>query len=276
MLKIKHIIISLVIAIAFSSCSGFQKTLNKGTAVEQYALATTLYETGKYNKANQLFEKVIPYYRGKPQMERIQFMYSDANYQTKNYLLSAYHFERFVKNYPRSSKKEEASYLSAHSYYLSIPRSSLDQSDTQTAIDAFQKFIDTYPNSDKIIEANEFIKTMQLRLEKKGFDIAYNYYHREQYKSAVVAFDNYLSDNLGTSFKEDALFFKAKSAYHLAMKSISSKKEARIKVAKKALNRVERNFSETQYKKEIARLNKDLDKELLKIKEVTSNTETKN
>ncbi len=265
MLKNKYIILILVIALALSSCSGFQKTLNKGTAVEQYALATKLYEEEKYNKAIQLFEKVIPHYRGKPQMERIQFMYSEANYKSKNYLLSAYHFEKFVKNYPRSSKKEEAAFLSAHSYYLSIPRSSLDQSDTQTAITSFQKFIDTYPQSDKIVAANEYIKIMQLRLEKKGFDIAYNYYHREQYKSAVTAFDNYLSDNLGTSYKEDALYYKSKAAYFLAMKSIAVKKEERIKVAIKAINRIERNFKETKYKKDLLKLRVDLDKEIQKI-----------
>ena len=271
MLKIKHIILGLVVALVLSSCSGFQKTLNKGTAAEQYTLATKLYEAGKYNKAIQLFEKVIPHYRGKPQMERIQYMYSEANYKTKNYLLSAYHFGKFVKNYPRSSKKEEAAFLSAHSYYLSIPRSSLDQSDTQTAITAFQKFIDTYPQSDKIAEANEYIKIMQLRLEKKGFDIAYNYYHREQYKSAVVAFDNYLSDNLGTSYKEDALYYKSKAAYFLALKSVPSKKEARIKVAIKAIDRIERNFKETKYKKDLLKLRADLDKELQKITIITKN-----
>ena len=272
MLKIKHIVLGLVVALVLSSCSGFQKTLNKGTAAEQYTLATELYEEGKYNKSIQLFEKIIPHYRGKPQMERIQFMYSKANYESKSYLLSAYHFEKFVKNYPRSSKKEEATFLSAHSYYLSIPRSSLDQSDTQTAITSFQRFIDTYPQSDKIAEANEYIKIMQLRLEKKGFDIAYNYYHREQYKSAVTAFDNYLSDNLGTSYKEDALYYKSKAAYFLAMKSVAAKKEARIKMALKAIDRIERNFKDTKYKKDLLKLRANLEKEKLNI----STTTTKN
>jgi len=270
MLKIKHIIIGLVFTLVLSSCSGFNKVLNKGTAAEQYTLATTLYEQAKYNKAIQLFEKVIPQYRGKPQMERIQFMFSQANYKTKSYLLSAYHFNRFVKNYPRSSKREEAAFLSAHSYYLSIPKSSLDQSDTQTAIDAFQKYIDTYPSSDRTKEANEYIKIMQLRLEKKGYDIAYSYYHTERYKAAVYAFDNFLSDNLGTVYKEDALFYKSKSAYYLAMKSIFSKKEVRLKSALKSIDRLEHSFKDTKYKKETTKLRKSLEIELSNF------TQTKN
>ena len=159
MLKIKNILLLIVLSLGLTSCSEFSKVLNKGTSVEQLALATKLFDAGKYNKALQLFEKILPDYQGKAQLERIQFMMAESNYKTKNYIVSAYLYDRFTKNYPKSTKKEEASYLSAYSYYLSTPRSSLDQSDTQTAIEAFQKFIDKYPNSDKIADANKFIKT---------------------------------------------------------------------------------------------------------------------
>jgi len=263
--KIKYISIIIFLTFIATSCSNYTKILNKGTSVEQYTLASELYEAGKYNKSIELFEKVIPAYRGKPQMERIQYMVSEANYQTKNYLLAGYHFDRFTKNYPKSTKNETASYLSAHAYYLSIPKSSLDQSDTQTAIEAFQKFIDKYPTSDKIAEANKYVKEMQYRLEKKGFDIAYQYYHTENYVAAVTAFDNFLSDNLGTSFKEEALYYKSKAAYDLAMKSVASKKEERVKYALKSISRLEHNFKETKYFSELEKLKENLKNELSQL-----------
>lgn len=269
MLKIKHIIFIFLFTLVLTSCGDFTKVLNKGTSVEQYTLATELYEEGKFNKSIQLFEKIIPAYRGKPQMERVQYMLSDAYYQSKNYLLAAYHFDRFTKNYPKSTKKEEASYLSAQCYYLSIPRSSLDQSDTITAIAAYQKFIDAYPESDKIPEANKYVKEMQLLLEQKSFDIAYQYYHTSNYKAAIIAFDNFLSDNLGTSFKEDALYYKSKASYDLAIKSVASKKEERIKEALKSIKRLEYNFSDTKYKDEIEKLRKNLKNELVQIASTT-------
>ena len=265
MLKIKQIILVVLLLASFSSCSEFSKVLNKGTSAEKYTLATELYEAKKYNKSIQLFEKIIPAYRGKPQMERVQYMLSNAYYQTKNYLLAAYHFERFTKNYPKSTKQEEAFYLSAHSYYLSIPRSSLDQSDTKTAIAAFQNFIDTYPNSTKILESNKLVKEMQMRLEKKAFDIAFQYYHTENYKAAVYAFDNFLSDNLGSSLKEEALYIKSKAAYSLAINSVSKKKEVRIKNALKTMKRLDYNFKNSKHKAEIEKLRKHLKQELQNI-----------
>jgi outer membrane protein assembly factor BamD len=269
MLKIKNILLWLALSLGLMSCSEYSKVLNKGNSVEQYELATKLFEAGKFNKALQLFEKIMPDFQGKPQMERIQFMVAQSNFGTKNYLMSAYHFERFTKNYPRSTKKEEASYLSAYSYYLSTPRSSLDQKETYTAIEAFQNFINKYPDSDKIADANKYIKEMQLKLEKKQFDIAYQYYHTYQYKAAVVAFDNFLSDNLGTSYKEDALFYKSKAAHDLALNSIDEKKEVRIKEALQAIERLERNFKESKYKDDVAKMKVRLTDELNAITSIT-------
>ena len=130
MQKNKIYIFILFIALGVSSCSEYSKVLNKGSATEQYKMATKLYEEQSFNKAIQLFEKITPIYRGKPQMERIQYMISQSYYNTKQYSLSSYYFDKFVKNYPKSSKVEEAAYLSAHSYYLASPIFSLDQKDS--------------------------------------------------------------------------------------------------------------------------------------------------
>ncbi len=67
-----------------------------------------------------------------------------------NYSTAGYYFNRFSKNYPKSSKVEEADFLSALGYYKSAPRYSLDPTDINKALEAFQLFIDKYPNSSRI------------------------------------------------------------------------------------------------------------------------------
>lgn len=262
MLKIKIFAFNLLIAIGLSSCSEYQKVLNKGTVQEQYKMATETYENQKFNKANQLFEKITPSYRGKPQMERIQYMVAQSHYNTKQYSLAAYYFDKFVKNYPKSSKIEEAAYLSAYSYYLSSPIYSLDQEDTMQAITALQNFIFEYPNSEKVSEASENIKQLTYKLERKSFEIAKQYYHTQDYIAAIVAFDNLLSDYLGTSFKEEALYLKFKSAYELGINSILIKKEERINTALKFHERFQRNYPESEYLTETENLVQNLNNEL--------------
>jgi len=262
MQKNRIYIFILLIAMGVSSCSEYQKVLNKGTVEKQYMMATQMYEAQKYNKAIQMFEKITPAYKGKPQMERIQYMVSQAHYNTKQYSLAAYYFDKFVKSYPKSSKVEEAAYLSAYSYYLASPIFSLDQKDTKEAITALQNFIYKYPDSDKVPEANKNIKELTYKLEKKSFEIAKQYYHTKDYIAAIVAFDNLLAEYLGTSFKEEAMYYKFKSAYDLGINSYFTKKEIRLNDAIKSHQRFKKSFPNSEYLKETQELEQNLTKEL--------------
>lgn len=265
MQKIKNFIFILVITSTLFSCSEYQKVLNKGNIQDQYKMATKMYEAQKYGKAIQLFEKITASYRGKPQMERIQYMVAQSHYNTKQYSLAAYYFDKFVKNYPKSSKVEEAAYLSAYSYYKASPRYSLDQKDTNEALNAMQNFIFKYPNSKKVVEANKTIKELTFKLEKKAFEIAKQYYRIQDYISAVTAFDNFLGDYLGSSLKEDAMYYKFKAAYELGINSFITKKEIRLKNAIKSGNRLERNFPKSAYLEEVKKLKEELKNQLKSV-----------
>ena len=182
MQKIKNLAYLVLFTLLLSSCGEYQKVLNKGTSEEQYKMAVKMYESQKYGKAIRLFEKITPLYRGKPQMERIEFMVAQSNFNEKNYGIAAYNFDRFTKDYTKSSKKEEAAFLSAYSYKLASPRFSIDPTDTNKALEAFQSFINTYPDSDKIDEANTHYSEIRLKLEKKYFEIAKTYYRTADYE----------------------------------------------------------------------------------------------
>lgn len=262
MQKLKKFSVLLLVIMLFSACSEYQKVLNKGTTEDQYKMATELYEAEKYNKAIQLFEKVIPKYQGKPQMERIQYMVAESNYNTKNYNLASYYFNRFIGNYPNSSKLEEATYLVAHSHYLASPKSSLDQADTQKALTAFQNFIDKYPESDKFEEANKYYDELIKRLEKKSFDIAKQYYHTEDYQAAIAAFDIFMEENFGTEYREDAMAYKFLSAYELGIRSVFTKKEKRLNDAILAYNRFQKSFPKSERLSEFTNLLDNLNNEL--------------
>lgn len=264
----KRLSIFIVLAVLFSSCSEYQKVLNKGKVEDQYKMATKYFEEGEYNKSINLFEKVIPKYRRKPQMERIQFMVAQANYNTKSYDLASYHFSKFIGNYPSSSKVEEASYLLAHSYYLSSPKSSRDQANTHKALTELQNFIDKFPNSDRIKEANKYHDELTNRLEKKSFDIAKQYYITEKYQAAIMAFDIFIEDNFGTDYKEEALAYKFLASYQLGMKSILTKKEQRIDNAIAAYNRLKKSFPKSDRLNKLSSKFEELNKELKTTKEI--------
>jgi outer membrane protein assembly factor BamD len=262
MQKNKIYIFILLVTFVFSSCSQYHKVLNKGTVEMQYKLATEMYEEQSYTKAIQLFEKIVPLYRGKPQMERIEYMISQSYYNTKQYTLSSYYFDKFVKNYPKSSKAEEGAYLSANSYFLASPVYALDQKDTYEALNALQNFIYKYPDSPNVAEANTSINALTFKLEEKAFEIAKQYYHTTDYIAAITAFDNFISEYLGSSFKEQALYLRFMSSYELAVNSYFYKKEERLADALKAHEKYKRNFPESENLKDTEKLIEILNKEI--------------
>jgi outer membrane protein assembly factor BamD len=270
MQKIKNFIFLLAICLTLFSCGEYQRALNKGTAEEQYKLAVKLYEGKNFKKALRLFEKIVSSYRGKPQMERIQFMVAQSNFNLKNYTDSGYYFDRFTNNYPTSSKREEAAFLSAYSYKLSSPTYSLDPTDTYKALGAFQQFINDYPKSERLAEANKHYKEIRIQLERKAFEIAKTYYKTAEYDfrnymATVTAMDNLLADFLGTKYKEEAFYYKLKAYHDLALKSTERKKEGRINDAIKAYDKLVKTFPKTKYMKESNKMLGNLQTEQKKL-----------
>ncbi len=258
----KKIVSLLLLVVLFSSCSEYQKALKSDDIAVKYALSTKMYDSGKYDKAIRLFEQISPSYKGKPQAEKLFYMYSQAYYKTKQYYLAGYQFENFASSYPKSEKHEEALFLGAKSYSKLSPIYSLDQSDTDKAVDKLQAFIDTYPNSTYLTEANVIMKELRYKVEKKAFENAKQYNTISDFKSAQIALDNFISDFPGTPFKEDALFYKLDSAYKLALNSVPQKMEERLNNAKAAYNGLMKFNSNSKYKTKATEMLANIDKDL--------------
>ncbi|TGD58192.1 outer membrane protein assembly factor BamD [Flavobacterium humi] len=256
------IIYVFLLTVLFSSCNEYQRAIKSEDVGVKFDVATKKYEAGKYEKAIRLFEQIAPAYRGKPQAEKMFYMFAQSYYKTKQYYLSGYQFESFAALYPKSEKAEEAAFLSAKSYAQLSPVYSLDQADTDKAITKLQAFINNYPNSSYMPEANELVKNLREKLEKKAFEIAKQYNTISDYKTAIKALDNFISDYPGTPFKEKALYYKLDSCYNLAINSVPAKMEERLNAAKLAYASLMKFNANTEYKKiaddMLARIDKDL------------------
>ena len=80
----------LLLLIVFSSCSEYQKALKKDDNALKYEVATKQYDNAKYTKAIRLFEQIATTYRGKPQAEKLFYMFSQSYFKTKQYYLAGY------------------------------------------------------------------------------------------------------------------------------------------------------------------------------------------
>ena len=254
-------------AILLTSCSEYQKVLKNTDVAAKYDLAEKLYNEGDYKRAVRLFEQIAPKYIGKPQGERVMFFFADSYYKTKDYYLSAYQFERFTKSYPRSDKIQEASFLGAKSNYQLSPKYSLDQSETDKALSKLQTFINTYPNSEFFEEANTMAGELTAKKEKKQLEIAKQFNKLGEFNlpilvSAITALDNFITDNPGSIYREEALYYRIEATTNLAMNSTEDKRQERLQDALNSYNNLIKYFPETKFKKDADRLSERIREEL--------------
>ena len=244
---IRYLSVILLLTL-LTSCSSYQKALKSEDVDIKYVEAEKMYDKEKYSKAIRLFEQMAPTFRGKTESEKMYYMFAMSYYKTKQYYLAGYQFESFVAGYPRSEKVEEASFLAAKCSSMLSPRYTLDQSETSKAIEKLQAFIDRYPDSPFLSEANQTVKTLREKIEKKVFENAKQYNTISDFKSALVALDNFIADYPGTPYREEAMYYKLDSAYRLAINSVPAKMEERLQNAKVIYQQFSKAYPSSSYK----------------------------
>ncbi|MGH1384724.1 outer membrane protein assembly factor BamD [Kordia sp.] len=256
----------LILAVTtLASCSEYQKALKSEDTKVKYELAERYYKEKKFKKSSRLFEQIVPKFRGKPQGERVTFLYGRTLFEIEQYIVSGYQFERFVRSYPKSDSIQAASFYEAKSYYMQSPRYSIDQRETVTAINKLQGFINNYPDSEYLDSANEMVEELTTKIEKKAYEIAKQYNTISDYKASIKATENFLSDFPGTSFREDAMFLRLDAMYNLAGKSFKELMESRFNEAASAYKSLIKFYPESKYKEEADKIMASITEELAKI-----------
>ncbi|MEL6916831.1 MAG: outer membrane protein assembly factor BamD [Bacteroidota bacterium] len=263
----RYLFLISLLAVTFQSCNEYQKVLKNEDVKAKYDLAEKKFNEGDFKRANRLYEQIAPKYIGKPQGERVLFFYSKSFYEIEDYNFAGYQFERFIKSYPKSDKVPECAFFGAKSYYELSPNYSLDQTDTDKALTKLQNFINTYPDSEYLEEANAMAQELTTKKQRKQFEIAKQFnklgeFNYELLVSAVAALDNFVTDNPGSIYREDALYYKFEASSGIAFNSFDIKKQERIQDAMSAYNTLIKYFPETKYAKKADNLLGKLEKEL--------------
>jgi outer membrane protein assembly factor BamD len=110
---------------------------------------------------------------------------------------------------------------------MASPGSNLDQSASIEAMISMQDFLNRYPQTSYLDKAVEVINNIQVKLEKKGFENAKQYYRTRSYKAAITAFDNFKKNFPDSNLHEEADYLVIESIYKLAVQSFQSKQKER-------------------------------------------------
>lgn len=236
------------------SCSEYSKVLNSTDATYKTAMANKYYQEGECDKSTPLYDELLKLYKGTTKAERLYFALASSHYCQGDYLLAAYYFGNFERNFTNSDRRTEASYMIGKCYQALSPKSDLNQEYTSKAIDHYNSFLQRYPNSEYQEEVNFTLVELNDKLIKKDADITLLYLKTEKFKPAIRAINLFLQKYPNSKFVENMKYNLVKAHYELAIRSVEEKKEGRLKNVIIAFQDMKNSFPESSYVLELKKL----------------------
>lgn len=262
----KFFLLSISVLFLLSCNNSFNKVLKSKDFDYKLQMADKYYGEKKYNKAQQLYVELFSVFKGTDKFEDLYYKYAYCSYYLKDYLNAENLFKDFLGVFPNSTKSEEIAYMQAYSYYRQSPKVELDQANTLKARDMMLTFMNNYPNSGRLKDAQEIVNLCRKKQEKKDFISAKLYYNIGQYQAAGIYYNNLVNDYPDSQSGDEYLYMALKSNFEFASESIADKQQERFeKVVAEYFDFIDR-FPDSKYLKKAENLKNQSEKNINQLK----------
>jgi len=262
MKKLKLVLALSGLIVALTSCSDYNQVVKGGDYARKFELANELFDKGEYFRCIALYEQIYTHMPKTGEGELAYYRLGKSYYEEEDYYMGGYYLGAFVQRFPYSNKAEEALFLTALCSVKNSPQYSLDQQDTEVAINELQQFVNRYPNSILVDSCNRTMDRLRMKLELKDFEAVELYARTQNYRSAVTAGISFLEDYPRTANKERVSYLIVKNSCFLAENSVEDKKKQRIEESIERYRNFVVDFPKSAYSKELNALTESLNKEL--------------
>lgn len=234
--------------LVLSSCSSYNRVIKSDNYDDKFKMANELYDNGQELRSVALYEQVYQRIPKSGEGEVSYFRIGKAYFINADYVMAEYYMGQFAQRFPSSVKAEEAMFLSAMCSVEKSPEYSLDQTETEIAINNLQQFIDRYPDTQLLDTCNIIIDKMRAKLTYKDYTVVKLYSKTENYHAAVSSAITFMDDYPKSEYLEEVAYILVKNSYLLSKNSIDSKKMQRIEDTFERYRTFVVQFPESKYK----------------------------
>ena len=232
------------LALFLASCSGeFNKVFKTDDLDYRYEYAKQSFAEGKYSRAATLLMDLITPKKGTDDAQEALYMLGMSEYMSRDYESASATFKKYYQTYPKGDYAEQASFYVGQSLYEGAPEPRLDQTPTIGAINAYQQFMDFFPDSELRPKAQERLFELQDKLVQKELLSAQLYYNlggyfgnvnsnnESNYIASIITAQNALKQYPYSKWREDFSLLIMKSKFELAENSSADKQLERYRDA---------------------------------------------
>ncbi len=255
----KSLFILLLIMVFFTSCGEYQRLLKSRDPEEKYQAALRYFNDKQYVKSQTLLDDVTNYYKGTERSEDIIAYLARSYMGQKQYESATSYYEAYVRNYPKGKYATEAYFQIGHCQYLDSPDARLDQGTTKKAIEAFQKFVELYPESPYAEQAYQEMAELYDKLALKELKSAQLYYNLgsylgNNYLSCEIVAKNALKNYPSNKYQEEFSWLILQAKYQQMINSIEEKKLERARDAQDEYYNFVTEFPNSKHRKDAERM----------------------
>ncbi len=265
-LRLKNLLYLSVVLVLFSSCGGFEKIRKSSDVNYKLTKANEFFDNKEYQHANELYKELMPVMKSTRNYEAMFYKYAYTFYYLKDYVEASYYFKNFTEYFPISKNAEECEFMSAVSLYKYAPKYTLDQTNTVKALEAMQSYVNRFPKSSRLTEANEYIDKSRQKLELKQADAAKLYFNISQFKAATVAYKSVLRNYPESPKADQYQYMILKSMCKYAKISIPEKQEERYANAISAYKELKDTYPQSSYIADAEKLYSEANNNINKIR----------
>lgn len=234
----------LCMAVFLSSCaSEFNKVYKTADNDYKYEYAKQCFAMGKFQQASSLLQDLVLVTKGRDHAQECLYLLGMAEYGNRDYESASTTFKKYYASYPKGIFAEQACFYIGQSLYRGAPEPRLDQTPTIGAINAYQQFLDIYPDSELRPLAQQRLFELQDNLVQKEFLSAQLYYNlggyfgninsntESNYEACIITAQNALKNYPYSKIREKFSVLIMKSKFYLAENSSEERRLDRYRDA---------------------------------------------
>ncbi len=234
----------LCMAVLLSSCaSEFNKVYKTADNDYKYEYAKQCFAMGKFQQASSLLQDLVLVTKGRDHAQECLYLLGMAEYGNRDYESASTTFKKYYSSYPKGIFAEQACFYIGQSLYRGAPEPRLDQTPTIGAINAYQQFLDIYPDSELRPLAQQRLFELQDNLVQKEFLSAQLYYNlggyfgninsntESNYEACIITAQNALKNYPYSKIREKFSVLIMKSKFYLAENSSEERRLDRYRDA---------------------------------------------
>ena len=222
----------LCMAAFLSSCATeFNRVYKSADNDYKYEYAKQCFAMGKYQQASTLLQDLVLIQKGRDNAQESLYLLGMAEYGNRDYESASATFKKYYSSYPKGTFAEQASFYIGQSLYQSAPEPRLDQTPTVGAINAYQQFLDIFPDSELRPIAQQRLFELQDILVEKEYLSAELYYNlggyfgninantESNYEACIITAQNAMKNYPYSKIREKFSVLIMKSKFELAENS---------------------------------------------------------